>query len=142
MKNKLVLFALVGSMFSFTACEKDMDTYDFSDSMPAYIEIKSKAAVTVEEGGVAKVTFQSREAFQSVKKLQYEVKGAYNATGSIDYPRNTTSYEFSLAIPEGIVPDGAETATSTFSLVSADGLTVGMKGAEKEVVTITITAAE
>ncbi|GAA4433869.1 hypothetical protein GCM10023188_24050 [Pontibacter saemangeumensis] len=142
MKNIFIFLALMGTTFSFTACEKDMDTYEFSDPKPAYVEIKSKAAITVEEGKEAEITFQSREAFQEVKSLQYEIKGAYTITGSIDYPRNSTSYVYSLAVPDGIVPEGTESAAATFTLVSADDLTVGYKGADKEVVNITITAAE
>lgn len=89
MKHKLVLLALFATCLSFTACEEDKDSYDFSESMPAYVEIKSKTALTVEEGATATVTFQSREAFQQAKTLTYEIAGAYNATGTVVLPRNT-----------------------------------------------------
>ncbi|RIJ36707.1 hypothetical protein D1627_12775 [Pontibacter oryzae] len=133
------MLALMGTMFSFSSCEKDMDTYDFSNSMPAYVEIKSKANIEVEEEKTASITFQSREFFQQDKTLKYEVTGAFTKSGTVTLARNTNSITLNLPVPANVVPAGQTSATATLTLVEADGLSVGRKGSDKEKVVLQIT---
>lgn len=143
MKTKIFILSICAVLFGTVGCQNDIeDTYDFSNSIPQYVEIKSKKDIVINETSKAKIEIQSRESFQEDTDISYEVTGAFTKTGSAVLKRGTTSVAIEIEVPAGTVPVDATSATATFSLKSAKrgsvDLTVGRYGSEKEVVKLVI----
>lgn len=143
MKTKILILSLCAVLFGTVGCQNDIeDTYDFSNTMPQYVEIKSKKDIAIKETAKAKIEIQSRESFQEDTNISYEVTGAFNKTGSTVLKRGTTLIAIEIEIPAGTVPADAASATATFALKGAKrgsvDLTIGRYGSEKEVVKLVI----
>lgn len=146
MKNiNLTICAFI--LLSFSSCTKDYvgDTYDFSNSLPAYVEIATKTAKTLKQGTALSVSVQMRTALTDDVTVTYQITGT-TATiqGTIVIPRNTVKATASVTLPTGIVVAPATSVSAQFKIVSAirgttENLRIGFNGAATEVIPLTIT---
>ncbi len=118
---------------AFQSCKKEIspgDNYDFSNSLPPYINIRT-TPLTVKQGATATFAFTMRTAFQQPVTVVYSVSGAVtlaNQTATI--PKDVVTANGSFVVPANTIVAPATTATATVTLVSAttaDGtqLTIG-----------------
>ena len=140
---KRFLFAcLVLAGFALQSCDEEGpgDEYNISNPLPAYAEISSKAAKTAIEGTAVEITLRTREAFQEAITLNWEVTGAFTATGTATIPKGATSVSVPVTIPSGVVPADQNSALATFTLTGAKrgdvDLRIGISDPEKEKVMI------
>ena len=94
MKKLLLIYSIVA--LGFHACNKDdvaTAGFDFSNTLPPYVELNSTDAKTVKQGASTTVTFQMRTAFQEAVTVNYDVTGGgVNLTNqSVVIDRNKTS---------------------------------------------------
>jgi hypothetical protein len=150
MKNiSLIIFAFFALVFS--SCTKDYvgDTYDFSNSLSAYVEFSPStprpiATKTVKQGTSFAVTVQLRTALSEDVTVGYQVTGT-TATiqGTIVILRNTTKTTANITLPTGIVVAPAVSVSAQLKLVSAvkgtDVLRIGFKNPGTEVIPLIIT---
>jgi hypothetical protein len=144
MKN-ISIYLLV-MVFAITSCKKDYqeDTYNFYNSLAPYVELKSKTAITVTEGGSIKITAQMRTALQEPVDVNYTITGGFTNSGTIRINRNTTEGFVTIPVPVGTVPGTQTSTTAEVKLTTAKttasngALTVGRTGTEKEKVAVTI----
>lgn len=133
---KKLLIALSIFCLMFQACDKEeaaTEGFDFSTTLPPYVELTSTAAKTVKQGTDTTVTFQMRSALQQAVTIYYNVTGAVNMvnkTAVID--RNKLSVVVRIAIPNNVIVAPATTATATLNIVKATtasgtDLTIGQK---------------
>jgi hypothetical protein len=148
MKKILIIFSVV--CLGFQACNKDEAAtagFDFSASLPAYVELSSTAAKTVKQGASTTVTFVMRSAFQQAVTVYYDVTGGgVNLTNqTVVIERNKLTAVATINIPAGVIVAPNTTATATLTLtkaVTASGtqLTIGQKNipaAQKVTINIT-----
>lgn len=120
-------------LVAFQSCKKAYspgDNYDFSNSLPPYITIRT-TALTVKQGATATFAFTLRTALQQPVTVVYSVSGAItlvNQTATI--ARDAVTGNGSFVVPANTIVAPATTATATVTLVSAttaDGtkLTIG-----------------
>jgi len=120
-------------LVAFQSCKKEYspgNNYDFSNSLPPYITIRT-SALTVKQGNTATFAFTLRTALQQAVTVVYSVSGAItlaNQTATI--PKNTLTANGSFVVPAGTIVSPATSATATVTLISAtaaDGtkLTIG-----------------
>lgn len=122
MKKIVILFSIILGLYS---CEYyDGDSYDFSDTYPAYVELSDISLQNVPEGGSVKVTFPMREVVYKPFDVTWEITGDYTATGTIKVPKGASNYTTTISIPEGIVSDGSLDAR--FKLTgTSEGIALG-----------------
>ena len=133
MKKLIIYICLLMPLVAFQSCKKEIspgDNYDFSNSLPAYITIRT-TPLTVKQGNTATFAFTLRTAFQQPVTIVYSVSGAItlaNQTATI--ARDVVTGNGSFVVPANTIVAPATTATATVTLVSAtlaDGtkLTIG-----------------
>ena len=135
MKKLLLIYSIVA--LGFHACNKDdvaTAGFDFSNTLPPYVELNSTDAKTVKQGASTTVTFQMRTAFQEAVTVNYDVTGGgVNLTNqAVVIDRNKTSAVATINIPAGIIVAPNTSATATLTLVKATTasgiqLTIGQK---------------
>jgi hypothetical protein len=137
-------------ILSLQACNKeDAATagFDFSNTLPPYVELASTAAKTVKQGSSTTVTFQMRTAFQQAVTVYYDVTGGgVNLTNqSVVIERNKLNAATTINIPAGVITAPNTSATATLTLVKAvtaggTQLTIGQKNSPAtQKVTLNIT---
>lgn len=131
--------------FFLQSCKKKGpgDNYDFSNSLPPYVEISTKTSSTVVEGTSLAVAVRLKTAVQEPVLVNYTVSGAFSTTGTITIPRGTLTASVTLAIPSTLVPVGSPSVGASFAITGATkgstNLTIGALGVNsKEVKPILI----
>jgi hypothetical protein len=148
MKKILIIVSFFG--LGFQACNKDdaaTKGFDFSSTLPPYVELSSTAAKTVKQGNATTVTFQMRTALQEAVTVTYDVTGGgVNLTNqSVVIERNKLTAIATINIPANVIVAPNTTATATLMLVKATTaagtqLTIGQKNTPAtQKVTINIT---
>jgi len=145
MKN-LLITVLIFNQLLLAACDKDSEgtNYDFSNSLPAYVQISDKTAIEATEGEEVTVDFDIRTAFQKAVNITYDVSGAVNLSGqTATIARNSKSGSGVFVIPAGAAtpPDTAMAVVTLKTATLEDGtvLTISRKNTpEKEVVDLLI----
>lgn len=133
MKKILILMTIM-TAFLLQSCEKKGpgDNYDFSNSLPPYVEISSKTSSTVVEGTSLAVAVRLKTAVQEPVLVNYTVSGAFTTTGTITIPRGTLTASVTLAIPSTLVPVGSPSVGASFAITGATkgstNLTIGALG--------------
>lgn len=116
------------------ACDKKGpgDNYDFSNSLPPYVEITTKTNLSVVEGTTATIAVRLKTSVQENVVVSYSVTGAFTTTGTVTIPRDALSADVTLAIPSSLVPSGSATSTAVFKITGAKkgntDLTIGALG--------------
>lgn len=137
MKKLIILFSMAVVIF-MQSCEKKGpgDNYDFSNSLPAYVEISTKTALSVVQGNNATIAVRLKTAVQEDVIVNYSVSGAFSVTGSVTIPKNTLTANAVVAVPAGVVPASSATATAVFKITGAtkggNPLTIGALGVNSD----------
>ncbi len=115
---------------SFSSCDEFEDErLDFSNSFPAFVEFTSSSDLEVNEDTTISVAIRIPPTIYQEVLVNYEVSGAFSATGSGTIPSGVLNGAVSLTIPTGVIPDGAESAEAIITLTGADnGIVVGRNG--------------
>lgn len=148
--KKLLILLLSATIFGFQSCDKDeaaTEGFDFSNTLPPYVELSSTAAKTVKQGASTTFTFVMRSALQQNVTVSYDVTGGgLNLTNqTVVIERNKLNAVVTVPIPANAIVAPATTASATLTLtkaVTASGaqLTIGQKnvpGAQKVTINIT-----
>ncbi|MDD2285079.1 MAG: hypothetical protein PHQ11_06740 [Paludibacter sp.] len=100
MKTRLILFALL-FITILTRCDKyDGDSYDFSDSLPNYVEFASVKALSVASGAKAPFKIITRSAFFKDTQVSVKIEGAgFNETKTIVLPKMKLDVSDYFTIP-------------------------------------------
>ncbi|SDL88893.1 Calx-beta domain-containing protein [Pedobacter sp. ok626] len=120
--------------FLLQSCEKKGpgDNYDFSNSLPPYVEISAKTQLSVLEGTNATIAVRLKTAVQEPVVVNYAVSGAFSTTGSVTIPRGVLSANVTLPIPSTLVPPGSTAVNASFKITGAKkgstDLTIGALG--------------
>jgi hypothetical protein len=106
------------------SCEEfEDDSYDFSNSLPQFVELSSGSDVAATPGDTVTVNVRVRENLFSDINVGWETTGNLTTSGTVVIPRDNLSTSFDL-----ILPDTPGEATVT--LVSVDnGLSLGRPNA-------------
>ncbi len=145
MKNIILsIFALF--IVTIFGCKKSYmgDTYDFTNTIPAYVELASKKDITAQQGSVIKVTVQMKTALTEDVVVNYTITpaGSTPINGTVIIVRNTVKTIASITLPTGIVGPGS-TVKAQLSIIGAkkgaDVLRVGSLAPTSEIVNIIIT---
>src|SRR3954464_12376799 len=117
---KILSISILMLVFALTGCTKSYpgDSYDFSNSLPAYVELKSKTAIAVKEGKTFKVTVQVRTAFQEPVDVGYSITGAITQTGTVRINPNTYEGSSTVTVPVGTVTGANTTAAAQVTLTT------------------------
>ena len=120
------LFIALFLSFGVVACNDfEDDNYDFSTSLPQYVELSTGALEAV-AGGEVLVEVRLRVAIQNKVVVNYEVTGDITQTGTVEIESGQTSGTSVLSVPAS--PD---TGTANLKLTSVDnGLSIGRGNAE------------
>lgn len=106
------------------SCEEfEDDSYDFSNSLPQFVELSSGSDVTATPGDTVTLNVRVRENLFSDIHVEWETTGNLTASGTATIPRDNLSTSFDLILPD--TPGEAIVA-----LVSVDnGLSLGRPNA-------------
>lgn len=121
-------------------CKKyDGDSYNFSDSVPSYVQIKTKTAISTHVGNTISFTVQMRTAVQADVIYTYSFAGVqYKDT----IKRNTLSRVTAIVVPD--ILGGASSVETGIKLDAAynvktnSDFTIGLYGADKENIPVTV----
>ncbi|MEJ2883858.1 hypothetical protein [Pedobacter sp. GR22-6] len=133
--KKLIILLSLTSAFFLQSCEKKGpgDNYDFSNSLPAYVEITTKTNLGVVQGNSATIALRLKTAVQQDVVVSYSVTGAFSTTGTVTIPRDGLTANAVVAVPAGIVPAASASATAVFKITGAkkgtEDLSIGALGA-------------
>jgi hypothetical protein len=139
---KRILFMLALTSLVIAGCKKyPGDSYDFSNSLDKYIEIKTKTALTGKHpGGTVSFTIQSREAWTEDVIFNYKFNGI---AGHDTLKLEKTSRVTPIVIPADIL--GVDVSkTVKFELIdaatktTAKPISIGRFGQTLEFVNVTI----
>ncbi|WP_121356274.1 hypothetical protein [Flavisolibacter nicotianae] len=124
-------------LFVVAACNKDEAAtkgFDFSNSLPPYVELTSTKAKTVKQGESVDIAFQMRTGLQQKVTVYYDVTGGgLNLTNqTVTFDKEKTAATATVAIPNNVITPPATSATATLKVTKAvkeDGtqLTLGSK---------------
>lgn len=119
--KKNILYSIIALvLFSFAACEEyEGDTYDFSNTSPAYIELTDTRTQSAPEGGTLTFTVQMKELVYKDITVNYEISGDFSLNGDFTYTKDGGQQSFTVAVPEGVV--AGQIAEATLKLTSASG---------------------
>ncbi len=100
MKVKFYLYTLLLSIF-FTSCDEyEGNTFDFSNSLPNYIEFKSVKALSVEPGARANFTIKTKSCFFKDVQVVVKIEGlGSNETKTVVLPKMENAVDESFVIP-------------------------------------------
>ena len=123
------------SIINLSSCDKESPgfNYEFSNTLPPYVALKSKAAVSATKGSTVTFTIQSRTSLQQNTIVKYSVSGVVTlANQSATLLKDKTSVDVSFTVPAN-----AASGTATVSIISAakaDGtpLTIGSNNVAAE----------
>ena len=122
MKLKLIIIAFFAAL-TFAACDDELDPVtDFSETMPVYVELSSKAVLAAKQGSTATLPIRLRDAQQEDVVVSYDVTGAFTASGTAVIERNSLTGNISVAIPPNVVP---LLSTSVDAVVTLKSATMG-----------------
>jgi hypothetical protein len=109
------------SLIVLSGCKKfEEEKFDFaSTSLPPYLELKSKTAKTVTEGGNLSLTVQVRTALAEEVTVAYEITGGFTMSGTMKLPANAVEATASVLIPTGTVVSPAVTVSGVLTIKSA-----------------------
>ncbi|TKC58139.1 hypothetical protein FBD94_19515 [Pedobacter hiemivivus] len=129
MKKIIILMSIV-TAFLLQSCEKKGpgDNYDFSDSLPPYVEISSKAQLTIVAGANGTIAVRLKTAVQEPVVVKYAVSGTFTTTGTVTIPKGVLAANVILPVPIATVPGNAA-FTITGATKGATNLTIGALGA-------------
>lgn len=119
----ILLLALSSGLLFFTSCEDDFEdeNYDFSNSLPSYVELTSGADIEAAPGDTVAVTVRLREARDANVNVNYEITGDITENGMATIAQGTLNASIPVIIP--MMPD---TGMATLTLTGVDnGLTIG-----------------
>lgn len=116
MKTKFILFALLFTA-TLTRCDKyEGDSYDFSDSLPNYIEFASVKPLSVAPGAKASFKIITRSVFFKDTQVSVKIEGSgLNETKTIVLPKVKLDVIGDFTIPMTAV----EGTDFTITIVSA-----------------------
>lgn len=129
MKKIIVLVSLL-SIVMFQSCKKHEspgDNFDFSNSLPSYVAIKSLDDIEAAPGDEVTVDLQLRTSIQQKITVTYKVEGAVTITnGTVEIVKESKAGTVKFTIPA----NAATPSTATFTILKAqteDGqaLTIG-----------------
>jgi hypothetical protein len=131
--KKTIYFLFILTLSLVTSCDYyEGDTFDFSNTLPNYVELKSKAVIEVEPEGTADFTIQVRQAYTVPVNVTYQITGpAINTTVTVTLPKLTLELPQSFLIPA----DAEEGDKYTVSLINAESeqpVQVGRLSKDKE----------
>lgn len=100
MKIKFYLFTLVLTIL-FAGCDKyEGNTFDFSNSLPNYVEFQSVKTISVEQGAKAGFTIVTKSSFFKDTQVSVKIEGAgLNETKTVILPKMKTSITDNFTIP-------------------------------------------
>jgi hypothetical protein len=127
MKKIIVLLSLTAA-FLLQACEKKGpgDNYDFSNSLPPYVEISDKAQLKVVEGTNAVIQVRLKTAVQEPVIVSYAISGTFATSGTVTIPRDALVANVTIPIPANT--SGNATFKITDAVKGSTKLTIGAKG--------------
>ncbi len=132
--KKLIILLTITATFLLQSCDKKGpgDNYDFSNSLPPYVELSAKTNLSVVEGTSTTIAVRLKTAIQQDVIVKYSVTGAFATTGTVTIPREALTANITLAIPASLVPAGSPSATAVFKITGAtkggENLTIGALG--------------
>ena len=143
---KYISLSLLVLIVAFTACKKEYqeDTHNFYNTLPPYVELKSKTTINTKEDSTIRITVQMRTALQEPVDVNYTITGSVNRQGTIRINRNTLESTVTVPVPVGTIPLTQTTGTAEVRLTTAktvtsnSPLTVGRTGTEKEKISVNI----
>lgn len=100
MKIKFYLFALLLTIL-FAGCDKyEGNTFDFSNSLPNYVEFASVKGLTVKPGAKASFRIITRSSFFKDTQVSVKIDGnGFNETKTTVLPKMKTSVDDNFTIP-------------------------------------------
>ena len=119
----ILLLALSSGLLYFSSCEDDFEdeNYDFSNSLPSYVELTSGADIATVPGDTVSVTVRLREARDADVNVNYEITGDFTDNGTATVAQGNLNTAIPVIIP--MMPD---TGMATLTLTGVDnGLTIG-----------------
>lgn len=104
MKSKLILFTLFFTLI-FIGCEKyESETYDFSDSLPNFVEFKSIKSLAVAANAKAPFTITTKSVFFNDVAVVVKIEGnGINEVKTVTLPKMKISVDESFIIPSNSV---------------------------------------
>ncbi|MEQ7798356.1 Calx-beta domain-containing protein [Pedobacter sp. ASV1-7] len=126
--KKIIVLLSITAAFLLQACEKKGpgDNYDFSNSLPPYVEISDKAQLKVVEGTNAVVQVRLKTAVQEPVTVNYNVTGTFSTSGTVTIPRDALTANVTIAVPAN--SSGNATFKITEATKGSTKLTIGAKG--------------
>ena len=118
-----ILIATIISAFVLISCDKSVgDTYDFSNSLPNYVEFKSVIdpstgkivipSISVKQGAKANFTIVTKGSFFKDTQISVKIEGAgLSETKTVTLEKMKTSVTDSFTIPETTTVGSAFTIT-------------------------------
>lgn len=126
------------SMFAFLSCGNiENDTFDFSESLPNYVEFQSVKALSIKQGAKANFTISTKSSYFKDVAVTVKMDGqGLSETKTITLPKMKTNVTGDFTVPEAtavgtefeITITSAKSDTGEIRLGRIDNKTTVIKG--------------